>query len=143
MKAPHGRRDYERLCRSPVNLLASDILRLANFFGMKQLEVIATFCRLVSIDDYVERLRHIGVNLPSSDLKIYTIQIKARRYCIFYSGESCILPLKVRPKQCIVMTEAEKRAFEAEKHAFYLELAELIPSAGSVEKALELYLKQH
>jgi hypothetical protein len=139
------RYDYARQCQVPVDLLASDILRLGEFFGMKPLEIIATFCNIVSVDKYVERLRCIGIKLPEvcRDLKIYSIQIKAKKYCIFYTGKSCMLPQRVRPKRCIVVTDGERRAYEAEKHAFYLELAELIASAGNVEKAFELYLRQH
>ena len=138
------RYDYARQCRIPVNLLAGDILRLGEFFGMKPLEIIATFCCIVSIPRYVERLRRIGIKVPElrHDLKIYSIQIKAKRYCIFYTGKGCKLPLRVRPMQCTAMTDSERRSYEAEKHAFYLELAELIASTGSAKKALELYLAQ-
>ncbi|MEM2925306.1 MAG: hypothetical protein QXJ68_06415 [Methanocellales archaeon] len=136
-------RGYVKQCKSPVDLLPSDILNLANFFGMKPLKIISTFCKLVNIDDYFERIRDMGIKIPelSNNLKIYAIQIKARRYCIFYKGENCVLPLAARPKRCMAKTEQELRAYEAEKHAFYLELAEYILNAGDVERGIELYFQ--
>lgn len=139
------RYDYSKQCKIPVALLPSDILRLSEFFGMKPFEVIATFCSIVTIEGYIERLRRIGIEVPKvcPDLKIYSVQIKAKKYCIFYGGENCRLPPQVRPRRCIAMSDSERRAYEAEKHAFYLELAELVSNVGSVEKALELYFEKH
>lgn len=140
---PKERYDHHRHCRIPANLLPSDIIKLAAYFELEPLEFIALHCNIISMEEQIEQLKKLGIQIQipqDIELELYYIQIKATRYCKFYTGKTCSLPLKVRPKQCTKMSEEERRKYEREKMSFYLEYIKLIEQIGSPLKALELYL---
>lgn len=81
-------------------------------------------------------MRKLGLHppMPPEDQELYYIQIKAARYCKFYTRKGCNLPLEVRPRQCTEMRIEERGEYKDEKMAFYLEYVKLIEQTGSLSR---------
>lgn len=136
------RYDHPRHCRIPANLLPSDIIKLSKYFDLEPLEFIALHCNIISVHEHAQRLKKLGISIPEipEDMEMYYIQLKASRYCKFFTGRKCQIPLTVRPRQCTKMSLNEKLRYELEKQSFYLEMVKLIDQVGTPIKALEIYL---